>query len=92
MLKDYFIGELDESSIPELEIFSKNQPSQKNFTDLAKQYWALPVAVATVSIIAGIIYLRRRWTHLKILDSDSNPLDEFQASSILFKQNDSLYQ
>lgn len=61
LMQDYCIGELDQSSpvIPELEIVSKKQPAQK-ILDLTKQYWAVPLTVAGISLVIGFLYLRKK--------------------------------
>jgi len=50
------------TDIPELEIISsKNEPADygHKFMDLTKQYWAVPVAVVGISVVAGFLYLRK---------------------------------
>ncbi|CAN1152373.1 Cytochrome b5 isoform A [Linum perenne] len=66
-LKTFFIGELDTTTapaIPELKIVSKNKTSDpmKKLKDLTRQYWAVPVAVAGVSVVVSgiIVYLRKK--------------------------------
>lgn len=62
LMQDYCIGELDTSSpaIPELEIVSKKHPAQE-LLDLTRQYWAVPLAVAGISVVLGTLYLRKKW-------------------------------
>ncbi|KAI8539393.1 hypothetical protein RHMOL_Rhmol09G0179700 [Rhododendron molle] len=64
LMETFCIGELDPTSpaIPELEICSKKQPSEiaQKLKDLTKQYWAVPVAAAGVSVVVGFLYLRRK--------------------------------
>lgn len=64
-METFCIGELDPTSpaIPELEICSKKQPSEiaQKLKDLTKQYWAVPVAAASLSVVVGFLYLRRKW-------------------------------
>lgn len=56
-MQEYFIGEIDSSPIiPELEIFTKEQV----FTSNVSKYWALPAAIIGVSIVAGILYARKK--------------------------------
>lgn len=61
LLESFCIGELDTSApaIPELEISSKKQYAQ-NVVNLTKQYWAVPVAVVGISVVVGILYLRKK--------------------------------
>ncbi|CAN1794802.1 Cytochrome b5 isoform A [Linum perenne] len=66
-LKTFFIGELDTTTapaIPELKIVSKNKTSDpmKKLKGLTRQYWAVPVAVAGVSVVVSgiIVYLRKK--------------------------------
>ncbi|KAH7841820.1 hypothetical protein Vadar_034692 [Vaccinium darrowii] len=64
LMETFCIGELDPTSpaIPELEVCSKKQPSEiaQKLKDLTKQYWAVPIAVAGVSVIIGFLCLRRK--------------------------------
>ncbi|MBA0731171.1 hypothetical protein Golax_025892 [Gossypium laxum] len=60
---NFCIGELDTSApiIPELEIASKETANySRNLMDLTKQYWAVPVAIVGISVVAGFIYLRKK--------------------------------
>jgi cytochrome b involved in lipid metabolism len=62
LLETFFIGELDLSAtvIPELEISSKKQADYtQKLKDLTKQYWAVSVAIAGVSVV-GFLYLRKK--------------------------------
>ncbi|KAM0951359.1 putative cytochrome b5-like heme/steroid binding domain, cytochrome b5, heme-binding protein [Dioscorea sansibarensis] len=57
LMQEYFIGEIDPSPvIPELEIFTKEQA----FTSKVSKYWAFPAAMIGVSIVAGILYARKK--------------------------------
>ncbi|XP_059655670.1 cytochrome b5 [Cornus florida] len=60
LMETFCIGELDPTSpaIPELEISPKKQTDV--LMDLTKQYWAVPVAIVSISVIAGFLYLRRK--------------------------------
>lgn len=63
LMQDYCIGELDPTpTIPELEISRKDQPS--NFASMipnkALQYWAMPAAIVGISVVAVILYSRRK--------------------------------
>ncbi|KAF2294954.1 hypothetical protein P3X46_017207 [Hevea brasiliensis] len=64
LLQSFCIGELDPSApvIPELEISSKKQPAvnSQKLQDLTKQYWAVPVAIAGISVVVGFLYLRKK--------------------------------
>lgn len=61
LMENFLIGELD-TSIPELEIISKKPPRDygKKLVDFSKQYWAVPVAVVSVSIVVRLLYLRKK--------------------------------
>ncbi|KAH7660636.1 Cytochrome b5 domain-containing protein [Dioscorea alata] len=57
LMQEYFIGEIDSSPIiPELKIFTKEQ----TFTSNVSKFWALPAAIIGVSIVAGILYARKK--------------------------------
>ncbi|GAV78761.1 Cyt-b5 domain-containing protein [Cephalotus follicularis] len=63
LMETFCIGELDPSpEIPELEIFSKNQPAghAQKLMDLTKQFWAVPVAIVGISVVIGFLYLRKK--------------------------------
>ncbi|KAL5553597.1 hypothetical protein UlMin_040998 [Ulmus minor] len=62
LMETFFIGELDTTEIPELEIISKKQPRDfaQKLIDSAKQYWAVPVAVLGVSVVVGFLLLRKK--------------------------------
>ncbi|KAJ6899730.1 cytochrome b5 [Populus alba x Populus x berolinensis] len=74
LLETFFIGELDLSAtvIPELEISSKKQADYtQKLKDLTKQYWAVSVAIAGVSVVNYIMhdYLLRTaqaWLPIKV--------------------------
>lgn len=57
-METFFIGELDASDIPELEIISKKQPQK--LIELTKQYWVVPAAVVGISVVVGFLYLRKK--------------------------------
>lgn len=64
-MEKYFIGELDESSlpeIPELKIYKKEQPtdSVQKLVDLTKQYWLVPVSIITISVAVSVLFSRKR--------------------------------
>ena len=58
LMETFFIGELDASDIPELEIISKKQPQK--LIELTKQYWVVPAAVVGISVVVGFLYLRKK--------------------------------
>ncbi|KAH7859199.1 hypothetical protein Vadar_032947 [Vaccinium darrowii] len=64
LMETFYIGELGPTSpaIPELEICSKKQLSDiaQKLKDLTKQYWAVPITVAGLSVIIGFLYLQRK--------------------------------
>lgn len=64
MMKDYCIGELDPSSpiLPELEISKDKQSTvaTNKLMDKALQYWAVPAAIIGISVVAGLLYLRKK--------------------------------
>lgn len=57
-METFFIGELDASDIPELEIISKKQPQK--LIELTTQYWVIPAAVVGISVVVGFLYLRKK--------------------------------
>ena len=61
-MQSFCIGELDTSAIPELEIVSKKQPRDyaNKLIDLTKQYWVVPAAVVSISVVVGFLYLRKK--------------------------------
>ncbi|XP_062111479.1 cytochrome b5 [Humulus lupulus] len=63
LMQSFFIGELDTSDIPELEIVSKNPTSEvyaKKLIDLTKQFWVVPTMVVGVSVLVGFLYMRKK--------------------------------
>ncbi|XP_077210029.1 cytochrome b5 [Tasmannia lanceolata] len=63
LMKDFCIGELDLSPvIPELEISGKKQTvgTANKVLPKALDYWVFPVAIISVSVIAGLFYLRKK--------------------------------
>ncbi|KAM7487514.1 hypothetical protein LguiB_024998 [Lonicera macranthoides] len=66
LMESFFIGELDPSSpiIPEMEIVSKKQTEfkdiPKKFVELSKRYWVVPVSAVGISVIVGLLLLRRK--------------------------------
>ncbi|XP_041013252.1 cytochrome b5 [Juglans microcarpa x Juglans regia] len=63
LMETFCIGELDTSSpvIPELEISSKKQTDYaQKLVGLTKQYWVVPVAVVSISVVLGFLYLRKK--------------------------------
>ncbi|KAM7484445.1 hypothetical protein LguiA_000454 [Lonicera macranthoides] len=66
LMESFFIGELDPSSpiIPEMEIVSKKQTDfkdiPKKFVELSKRYWVVPVSAVGISVIVGLLLLRRK--------------------------------
>lgn len=63
-MKDYCIGELDPSSpiLPKLEISKDKQSTDatNKLMDKALQYWAFPAAIIGISVVAGLLYLRKK--------------------------------
>ncbi|XP_044491909.1 cytochrome b5 [Mangifera indica] len=61
LLETFCIGELDTSApaIPEQEVSSQKQYAEK-VMNLTKVYWAVPVAVVGISVVVGILYMRRK--------------------------------
>ncbi|VVA92513.1 unnamed protein product [Arabis nemorensis] len=65
LLDKYFIGELDETTVPEmpeLKIYKKEQPKDfaQSCIDLTKQYWVVPVSIITVSIAVSVLFSRKK--------------------------------
>ncbi|CAG7864688.1 hypothetical protein BRARA_I03111 [Brassica rapa] len=65
LMEEYFIGELDEASlpeIPELKIYKKEDPkdSVQKLVDLTKQYWLVPVSVITISVAVSVLFSRNK--------------------------------
>ncbi|CAH2033897.1 unnamed protein product [Thlaspi arvense] len=65
LMEKYFIGELDEASvpeIPELKIYKKEQPkdSVEKLVDLTKQYWVVPVSIITISVAVSVLFSRKK--------------------------------
>lgn len=67
LLKDFFIGELDPSPTAAPE--HKTSPQKKFSEDIAQklndsmmQYWAVPAGIICVSLVAGLIFLRKKST------------------------------
>lgn len=61
LMETFCIGELDTTYIPQLEISSKKQTDYaQRLMDLTKQYWVVPVAVVSVSVVLGFLYLRKK--------------------------------
>ncbi|KAE8730017.1 Cytochrome b5 isoform A [Hibiscus syriacus] len=64
LMQNFCIGELDTSIpvIPELEISSKKETNSysDNLMDLTKQYWVVSVAIIGFSMVAGLVFLRRK--------------------------------
>lgn len=63
-MKDYCIGEIDPSSpfLPKLEISKDKQSAVSSYKLMHKalQYWAVPAAIVGISVIAGLLYLRKK--------------------------------
>lgn len=63
LMMGFCIGELDMSSpaIPELGIFHKKQQTDvgEKLLKLTK-HWAVPVAIAGISVVAGFLFLRKQ--------------------------------
>ncbi|CAA0833051.1 Cytochrome b5 isoform A [Striga hermonthica] len=64
-MEQFFIGELDQlpPPIPELEIVHKKQEFKErleNVLNLSKQNWVFPVAVVSLSVAVGVLYLKRK--------------------------------
>ncbi|XP_030956865.1 cytochrome b5 [Quercus lobata] len=61
LMETFCIGELDTTFIPQLEISSKKQTDYaQKLMDLTKQYWVVPVAAVSVSVVLGFLYLRKK--------------------------------
>ncbi|OVA00835.1 Cytochrome b5-like heme/steroid binding domain [Macleaya cordata] len=64
LMKSYCIGEVDPTSplIPELKISTeKPKPSFTNkLKDITSQYWAIPVAIVGIAVVAGMLYSRKK--------------------------------
>ncbi|XP_065860599.1 cytochrome b5 [Euphorbia lathyris] len=63
LLETMCIGEVDTSApsvIPELEIFSKKEDYGLKLKNLTKQYWAVPVGIVGISVVAGFLLLRKK--------------------------------
>ncbi|KAL4574338.1 hypothetical protein LXL04_021167 [Taraxacum kok-saghyz] len=58
LMESFCIGEVDTSDIPQLEIVSEKQ--QNYIFDLSKQYWAVPLAAAGISVVVTFLYLRKK--------------------------------
>ncbi|CAH1439285.1 unnamed protein product [Lactuca virosa] len=58
LMESFFVGELDTSDIPQLEIVSENQ--ENYIFDLTKQYWAVPLAAIGISVVVTFLYLRKK--------------------------------
>ncbi|XP_023911154.1 cytochrome b5 [Quercus suber] len=64
LMETFCIGELDTTYIPQLEISSKKQTDYaQKLMDLTKQYRVVPVAVVSVSVVLGFLYLRKKWQY-----------------------------
>ncbi|GMY11812.1 cytochrome b5 [Fagus crenata] len=55
LMETFCIGELDTSSLA----IRQTDYAQK-LKDLTKQYWVVPVAVVSVSVVVGFFYLRKK--------------------------------
>ncbi|XP_072955509.1 cytochrome b5 [Typha angustifolia] len=63
LMQEYCIGELDTTpTIPELEIFKKDEHSGFNskLMNMTMQYWAFPVAIIGISVIAAVLHARKK--------------------------------
>lgn len=62
LMEDYCIGEIDASSIPQLEVAPKKDEKgyAEKLVNLTKQYWGVPVAIVGISVIVGFLYLRKK--------------------------------
>ncbi|XP_010460321.1 PREDICTED: cytochrome b5 isoform X1 [Camelina sativa] len=65
LMEKYFIGELDESSVPEmpeLKIYKKEQPtdSVQKLVDFTMQYWVVPVSIIAISVAVRVLFSRKR--------------------------------
>ncbi|MFS8000629.1 hypothetical protein Hanom_Chr12g01180601 [Helianthus anomalus] len=61
-METFYVGELDPSDIPQLEVVSVKQKSYipEKLVDLSKQYSAAPVAVVGISVVVTFLYLRNK--------------------------------
>lgn len=65
LMEEFCVGELDLSAatIPEPEVPSKKQKHKdviQEMNNLPSQYWAVPVAIAGIAVVVGLLYLRRK--------------------------------
>ncbi|KAF8709796.1 hypothetical protein HU200_029506 [Digitaria exilis] len=63
LMQDYFIGELDPTTeIPEMEVFRKEQDTgfASKLMDGVVRYWTIPAAAVGISVVAAILYARRK--------------------------------
>ncbi|KAG0496201.1 hypothetical protein HPP92_000751 [Vanilla planifolia] len=65
LMEDYCIGEIEKPTInviPELEIFTKDNPqSSTKFLDSPLLYWVLPATIVCISAVAAtVVYSRRK--------------------------------
>lgn len=58
LMESFFVGELDTSDIPQLEIVSEKQ--ENYIFALSKQYWAVPLAAVGISVAVTFLYLRKK--------------------------------
>ncbi|KAK9008543.1 hypothetical protein V6N11_075432 [Hibiscus sabdariffa] len=74
LLQNFCIGELDTSApiIPELENSSKNETNNysQNLMELTKQYWAVPVAIAGISVVYNNAFAINSLLYCKPLTED----------------------
>ncbi|KAF5178999.1 cytochrome b5 [Thalictrum thalictroides] len=61
LMEEFCIGELDPSDTPEEESSSdKKADLTKKFRDMTLQYWAIPVGILGISVIACLFFMRRK--------------------------------
>lgn len=60
LMEKYLVGELDPTAAPIPEPEQEKVDTIQKIKDLPPQYWAIPVAVAGISIIVGFLYLRKK--------------------------------
>lgn len=61
-MKSFCIGELDMSTIPELDVSFKKQQEDvaQKLMDLTREYWVVPVAIVGISVVASFLYMRQK--------------------------------
>ncbi|KAL2905358.1 Cytochrome b5 isoform A [Bienertia sinuspersici] len=60
LMEKYLVGELDPSAATISEPEQEKDDKIRKIKDLPLQYWAIPIAVAGISIVVGVLYLHKR--------------------------------